>query len=80
MANAKTPKPKPQATHNPSASDLKSALWETLQLVKNKQMDPIQANSVAFQAREVMRIVRTELVIAKMANAKPSAAMRKFCD
>jgi hypothetical protein len=49
-----------------SADSLKQVLWETLQGVRAKKIDPGAANSIASQSREIMRIVQTEIKIAEM--------------
>jgi len=54
-----------------TADSLKESLWETLQAVREKRMEPVQANAVATSAREIMRIVRTEIDLARMTGTKP---------
>jgi hypothetical protein len=49
-----------------SADSLKQVLWETLQGIRSKRIDPGAANSIASQSREIMRIVQTEIKIAEM--------------
>ena len=46
------------------ASELKNALWSTLNQVKSKKMTPGHADAVASQAREILRTVRTQLLIS----------------
>lgn len=48
-----------------TATNLKNSLWETLQSVKNGKMDAGQADSIASQAREILRTTKTQLEIAK---------------
>lgn len=48
-----------------SAETLKDALWETLQAVKDGNMPPSQGDSVAAQAREIVRIVRVQCQVAR---------------
>ncbi len=47
-----------------NAKNLKNALWETLQAVKNGKIQPGEADSVATQAREIIRTTNTQLKIA----------------
>lgn len=47
-----------------TASELKNALWSTLNQVKGKKMTPGHADAVASQAREILRTVRTQLLIS----------------
>lgn len=49
---------------NLSASNLKTALWSTLNQVKAKKITPGHADAVASQAREILRTVKTQLLIA----------------
>lgn len=48
-----------------NSSGLKSALWDTLNQVKAGTMSPTVANSVATQAREILRTVKVELDIGR---------------
>lgn len=49
------------------AKSLKSALWETLNAVKDGKMEPSQADSVAAQAREILRTTNTQLRVSQQA-------------
>lgn len=51
-----------------TAVNLKNALWETLQKVKNGEMEPGQADSIASQAREIIRTTTVQLKIASQSN------------
>jgi hypothetical protein len=46
---------------NLTASNLKDALWVTLNQVKAKRMLPGHADAVASQAREILRTVKSSL-------------------
>jgi len=48
-----------------------------LQLVRAKKIDPMVANSIAFQSREIMRVVNAELRIAEMTGTAPSGSLWK---
>lgn len=54
----------PNSTSNLTASNLKEALWVTLNKVKAKQMLPGHADAVASQAREILRTVKVQLQIS----------------
>lgn len=54
-----------------TAEALKSELWETLQGLRKKKIAPEQATAVASTAREIMRVVRTEIQIAQMLGGVP---------
>lgn len=50
-----------------SAVNLKNALWETLNAVKNDTMLPAQGDAIACQAREILRTVKTQLQVVAQA-------------
>lgn len=50
-----------------SAVNLKQALWETLNAVKNDTMQAGQGDAVAAQAREILRTVKTQLQVCTQA-------------
>jgi hypothetical protein len=47
-----------------TASSLKDVLWETLNDIKTEQMLPSRGDSIAGQAREILRTVKTQLQIS----------------
>lgn len=47
-----------------SAVNLKTALWETLQSIKEDKMQAAQGDAIASQAREILRTVKVQLQIA----------------
>lgn len=63
-------------TKEVNAKDLKAALWDTLQKVKSKKLQPIIANAVARQASEIMRVVKAEVDIARLSGNKPSTDLQ----
>lgn len=48
-----------------TATNLKNALWETLNKVRSGDMDAGQADSVATQSREIMRTINVQLQVAR---------------
>lgn len=56
--------PKPDAKQNLTALNLKDVLWETINKVKNNEMTAGNADAVACQAREILRTVRTQLMVS----------------
>lgn len=46
-----------------SAVNLKNALWDTLQGIKNENVLPGQGDAVAAQAREILRTVKVQLQV-----------------
>ena len=63
-----------------SAKSLKSALWETLNSVKDGSMEPGQADSIASQAREILRTTNTQLRIAHQSKRPVSAGLIVFAE
>lgn len=47
-----------------SAVNLKNALWETLQSIKDDTMQASQGDAIASQAREILRTIKVQLQIA----------------
>lgn len=63
-----------------SAKNLKSALWETLNSVKEGKMEASQADSVASQAREILRTTNTQLRVAQQAKRPVAADVIAFAE
>lgn len=63
-----------------SAKNLKSALWETLNSVKDGKMEASQADSVASQAREILRTTNTQLRVAQQAKRPVAAEVITFAE
>jgi len=47
-----------------TAENLKNELWETLSGIKSGEIDPGQADSIASQAREIIRVTGLQLKIS----------------
>jgi hypothetical protein len=47
-----------------SAVNLKQVLWETLNCIKADTMLPAQGDAIASQAREILRTVKIQLMVA----------------
>ena len=47
-----------------NATNLKNALWETLNDIKTDKMQAAQGDAIASQAREILRTVKVQLQIA----------------
>ena len=52
-----------------SAINLKNALWETLNAIKDGTIQPAQGDAVASQARELLRTVKVQLQVTNQLNA-----------
>lgn len=63
-----------------SASALKNTLWDTLLKVKDGQMDSGQADSVATQAREILRTTSVQLRVASQSKRAISKDVLDFAE
>jgi len=61
-----------------TAKNLKSALWDTLTSVKDGTMQPMQADAIASQAREILRTTNTQLRISAQSKREVSADVIGF--
>lgn len=61
-----------------SAVALKDTLWDTLNEVKNGKLDAAVADSVASQAREILRTVKTQCHILAQAKESMTAELIDF--
>lgn len=63
-----------------TATNLKTALWETLTSVKDGSMQPSQADAVAAQAREILRTVKTQLQVSQQSKRSVPADLITFSE
>ena len=63
-----------------TAKNLKQALWETLNAVKDGKMEPGQADSVASSAREILRTTNIQLRISQQAKRPVHADVISFSE
>lgn len=61
-----------------NAVNLKAVLWETLQGVKKGKITPGTGDTVASQAREILRTVRTQLQVLNQAGESVTAELIDF--
>lgn len=61
-----------------NAINLKAALWDTLQKVKEGKVTPASGDVVASQAREILRTVRTQLQVFSQAGQAVSNELIDF--
>ena len=53
-----------------TAENLKGLLWETLQKLKAKKIEPQVADAVASQSREIVRVIKSQQSILHFAHQK----------
>lgn len=63
-----------------TATNLKAALWETLQDIKSGDKQPGQGDAIASQAREILRTVKTQLQISQQAKRSVPADLITFSE
>lgn len=63
-----------------SASNLKAALWNTLQDLKTGKIQPGHGDAIASQAREILRTVRTQLMVTSQAKRSVPADCITFAE
>jgi hypothetical protein len=63
-----------------TATNLKNSLWETLQAIKTDKIMPAQGDSIASQAREILRTVKVQLQIAQQSKRSIPAEIITFSE
>lgn len=63
-----------------TASNLKNALWDTLQDIRAERMQPGQGDAIACQAREILRAVKVQLQVAAQTNRKVTSEVIDFSE
>ena len=63
-----------------NANNLKRVLWETLNKVKEGTMDAGAADSIATQAREILRTTSIQLKVASQSKREIPAEVLNFSE
>jgi hypothetical protein len=63
-----------------TATNLKNALWETLNNVKDNKLQPSEADAIATQAREILRTVKTQLQITAQSKRQVPTEVIEFAE
>lgn len=63
-----------------TASTLKKELWDTLRDLRSSKIQPGHADSVASQAREILRTVRTQLLVTQQSKRSVPADVISFAE
>jgi hypothetical protein len=50
-----------------NATNLKQAMWETLNDIRSGAIQPAQGDAIASQAREILRTVKVQLQVTSLA-------------
>ena len=70
-------RPKKTEVVSLTSKNLTSALWETLVGVRNGKIDPVEANAIATQSREICRVVNTQINAFRLMGANPTGTEKK---
>lgn len=63
-----------------NASNLKAALWETLNGIKSGVVQPGQGDAIAAQAREILRTVKVQLQVTSQSKRSVPADVITFAE
>lgn len=63
-----------------NASNLKAALWETLNDIKSGVVQPGQGDAIAAQAREILRTVKVQLQVTSQSKRSVPADVIAFAE
>lgn len=63
-----------------TASNLKNVLWDTMNELKTGTIQPGQGDAIAAQAREILRTVRTQLMVTSQAKRSVPADVITFSE
>ncbi len=63
-----------------TATNLKAALWDTLNSLKAGNMQPAEGDAIASQAREILRTTNTQLRISQQSKRPVPAEVIGFSE
>ena len=63
-----------------TASHLKDVLWSTMLALQSGEVQPGQGDAIAAQAREILRTVRTQLMVVGQAKRTVPAELILFAE
>lgn len=63
-----------------TATNLKDALWETLNKLRTDEIQPGQADAIAAQAREILRTTNTQLRVSAQTKRPVPAGVINFSE
>lgn len=63
-----------------NASNLKAALWDTLNDIKSGVIQPGQGDAIASQAREILRTVKVQLQVTSQSKRSVPADVITFAE
>lgn len=63
-----------------TASNLKAQLWDTLKELRSGAIQPGAGDAVAAQAREILRTIRTQLMVTSQAKRSVPVEVISFSE
>ncbi len=63
-----------------TAKNLKSELWDTLNDLRDRKIMPGNADAIAGQAREILRTVKTQLMVSAQTNRSVPMEVVEFSE
>lgn len=63
-----------------TATNLKNALWDTLNDIREGTKQPAEGDAIASQAREILRTVKVQLQVSAQAKRSISADVITFAE
>lgn len=63
-----------------NATNLKNVLWQTLNKVKDGEMEAGAADSIASQSREIMRTINVQLQVARQTKRQVPTEIIEFSE
>lgn len=63
-----------------NAVTLKGELWESLQKIKNGEMEAAKGDAVASQAREILRTIKTQVMILDRSRSEMTKELSSFAN
>ncbi len=63
-----------------NAANLKQALWETLQGIKDNSIQASNGDAIASQAREILRTVKVQLQVSQQTKRNVPAEVIAFSE
>lgn len=63
-----------------TATNLKEALWETLNGLKEEKVQAAHADSIATQSREILRTINTQLRISSQSKREVPVSVISFSE
>jgi hypothetical protein len=63
-----------------NASNLKTALWETLNAIREGKTQPAEGDAIASQAREILRTVKVQTAVAAQSKRPLTIDVLEFAE